>query len=542
MAAESLVGLCIERAPDMVIALLGILKAGGAYVPLDPAYPQDRLHFMVNDAGIKVLLSQTALGASLPNDHGTVVNLDASSSAIAAQSPEPLAHTSTPDHLAYAIYTSGSTGQPKGVMGLHRGVLNRVQWMQRTYPFTISDVCCQKTALSFVDSVTELLAPLLSGILTVIIPDDVAKDPYRLVDVLTMHRVSRLVFVPSLLRAILDADIDLQARLPHLTYWWSGGEALSAELAQRFRRRAPHARLLNIYGSSEVSADATWHDCSSLAAEVSPPIGGSIDNTQVYILDSEHDLVPRGVSGELYVGGACLARGYLNRPRLTSERFLPNPFSADGATRLFRTGDLGRMLPDGNIAYLGRLDHQVQIRGMRLELGEIEAAIAQYPGVREAVVTAPHVASHDTRLAAYVVGHQPGQLRAEALRNWLTRQLTVYMIPNHFLFPQTLPRTPNGKIDRERLSESATEDVDLTFPSHRAGLTTPLQPSPPAAPRSNEFPGCPSIFQSGCICCGRLVSASNMQACIVNEGDQTLHELGAAPVVFRPLVEIDHQS
>ena len=448
---EVLVGICVERSADMVIELLGILKAGGAYVPLDPAYPSERLAFMLEDAQVAVLLTQERLRARLPRQEAPLVCLDADWGVIAQQPVDDLCCVVTPANLAYVLYTSGSTGQPKGVLGLHRGAVNRFNWMWEVYPFEPGEICCQKTSLSFVDSVWEIFGPLLRGVPSVIIPDQVRNDPQQLIQTLARTGVTRIVLVPSLLRTLLDADPNLQERLPALRFWVSSGEALSVELCQRFQEQMPRGRLVNLYGSSEVSADVTWYDTKDREVLSCVPIGRPIANTQIYLLDEHLHPVPVGVPGELHVGGVGLARGYLNRPELTAERFIPHPFSDELGARLYKTGDLARYLPDGNVEFLGRLDHQVKIRGFRIELGEIEAVLMQHPTVRQAVVVAREDVPGDTRLAAYVVP-QPQQTPTPGeLRRLAQERLPDYMVPAAFVLLEALPLTPNGKVDRRAL-------------------------------------------------------------------------------------------
>lgn len=455
---EVLVGICVERSPAMVVGLLAILKAGGAYVPLDPAYPKERLAFMLRDAQVHVLLTTDALVAKLrPYTTAEIVALDAlhlaQQKVSAWDSADPsclgtgLNVSMTLDNLAYVIYTSGSTGRPKGVEGLHRGAVNRFHWMWDTYPFEAGEVACQKTSLSFVDSIGETFGPLLRGVPLVIANDAAAKDPQQLVQLLADEDVTRIIMVPSLLRAFLDMFPDLASRLPKLRHWISGGEVLPIELFERFQKVMPGCTLINLYGSSEASADATWYDSQDFDPSFnlkSIPIGRPITNMQVYILDADLQPVPTGSSGDIYVGGAGLARGYKGRPELTLERFIPNPFRAG---RLYKTGDLGRYLPDGNIEYLGRSDHQVKIRGFRIELGEIETALVQHPAVRQAIVVArenerQNENGHgDKRLVAYVVpqsgatASSSSEPLAEQVTQWQQVWDAAYLEPARTLDP-----------------------------------------------------------------------------------------------------------
>ena len=339
VSGEHRVGIWMDRSLRLTAALLGTLKAGGAYVPLDPNYPQERLAFMLENAQAQVLLTEKRFIKDLPEYGGHVVCVDRDAEAISRESAENPVGTIGPDNAAYVIYTSGSTGTPKGVIGLHRGVVNRLSWMWRTYPFREGEVCCQKTALSFVDSVWEIFGPMLQGVPVVIVPGDALKDPQRFIETLAASKVSRMVLVPSLLRALLDGFPDLQQQLPHLRIWITSGEEISVELANRFRRAMPGAKLINLYGSSEVSADVTCYEIAGELTGPRVPIGRPIDNTHLYLLDDALNPVPVGVHGELYVGGAGLARGYFNCPGLTAEKFIPSPFHSQcGALQDGRPG------------------------------------------------------------------------------------------------------------------------------------------------------------------------------------------------------------
>jgi amino acid adenylation domain-containing protein len=445
---EVRVGICVERSFEMVVGLLGILKAGGAYVPLDPNYPRERLSFMAHDAALPILLTQERLLEPLPEHRAEVVCLDRDWERIVRESDGNPPVAASPDQAAYVIYTSGSTGQPKGVVGLHRGTINRFEWMWRTYPFAPGEICCQKTTLSFGDAVWEVFGPLLQGVPTLMIPDDLVKDPPRLIDTLSAGGVTRIVLVPSLLRALLESERDLQERLPRLRYWVTSGEALSAELGRRFAETLPRATLLNLYGSSEVAADATFHRVHEPRARV--PIGRPIANMRAYVVDGDLDPLPVGVAGELYLGGVGLARGYLGRPGLTAESFLPDPFSAEAGARIYRTGDQARRLADGEIEFLGRVDHQVKVRGFRIELGDVEAALGQYPGVAQTVVAAREDEIGERRLVAYVVTGE-GPVSVSELRRFLSDKLPEYMVPAAFVMLEALPLTPSGKVDRRAL-------------------------------------------------------------------------------------------
>jgi amino acid adenylation domain-containing protein len=355
--------------------------------------------------------------------------------------------------LAYLIYTSGSTGAPKGVEGIHQASINRFAWMWHAYPFDASDVCCQKTALSFVDSVWEIFGPLLQGVPNLIVPAHVVLNPRQLVRLLAEHRITRIVQVPSLLRMLLDQIDDLAAKLPNLRLWSVSGETLPPDLVERFRKSLPHARLLNIYGSSEVAADITWHEVGESDSARSVPIGRPISNTQIYILDRSLNPVPIGVRGEIHVGGVPLARGYWKSPENTAERFIANPFDGIASPRLYKTGDLARYLPGGIIEYLGREDNQVKLRGFRVELGEIESALGSHPGVRDAAVI---VHGDGQKIIAYLTaddGHAP--IAAE-LRRFLRARLPDHIVPSNYVVLEKLPVLPSGKIDRRALPSIET--------------------------------------------------------------------------------------
>lgn len=445
---ETLVALCLERSVDIVTGILAILKAGGAYIPLDPNYPVERLNFMLSDSQASLLITKQEILEKLSLSSAKTVCLDIRKDEIAQETLENPINISSSDNLAYIIYTSGSTGTPKGVLGTHRGTVNGLHWLWKTYPFTQGEVCCQKTAISFVDSVWEIFAPLLQGIPTVIISNATILDPQLFIEALADHKVSRIILVPSLLRLLIDNYSHLTKKLSQLKLWISSGETLSLNLAKSFRELIPFAKLINLYGSSEVSANATYYDTSLLQDQASiVPIGRAIDNTQIYVLNRDLKLAPIGVIAELYIGGDGLAKGYLHRPELTQKIFIDNPF-VPGA-KLYKTGDFVRYLSDGSLEYLGRQDEQVKIRGFRVELDEIAAAIAKYPDVQESIVSTSDDAQENQRLIAYVVTNK--QDIATQLLPYLQHQLPNYMLPSAFVVLDKLPLTPNGKVDRRSL-------------------------------------------------------------------------------------------
>ena len=395
-----LVGICVERSIEMVVGLLGVLKAGGGYVPLDPEYPTDRLAFMIGDANAAVLLTQGHLASLLPPHAGRTVRLDTDWDTIEclpATPPEPLAG---PGDIAYMIYTSGSTGRPKGAINGHAGIVNRLLWMQEHFRLTDSDTVLQKTPFSFDVSVWEFFLPLTTGARLVLAVPGGHRDPGYLSEVIVTDRVTVLHFVPSMLRAFLAEPA--AARCRGIRELICSGEALSHALVQQCHDVLP-ARLTNLYGPTEAAVDVTCWTCDPDYRGAVVPIGRPIANTTTYILDANGGPVPVGVSGELYLGGVQVGLGYHNRPDLTAEKFIRDPFGGGPGARLYRTGDLARYLEDGNIEFLGRIDHQVKLRGFRIELGEIEASLVSHPIVQEAVVH-PHTDdAGDTTLVAYLV-------------------------------------------------------------------------------------------------------------------------------------------
>lgn len=470
------VAVGLERSFESVAALIGVLQVGAAYVPLDPSYPEDRLAFMLEDSRPLALVTSEARAGRLRPGRARVLLVDERNDDGAARGPAVAAAPLSPDDAAYVMYTSGSTGVPKGVVGLHRGIVNRLQWMWAKYPFRAGEVCCQKTSLSFVDSVSEIFGPLLAGVPTVLIPDDLVRDVPHLVRTLSRERVTRIVLVPALLRAVLEQDGDLGETLSALSLWVSSGESLERDVVERFHDRLPSATLLNLYGSSEASADSTAADTRERGGSGQVPIGRPIANHRVHLLGRYGRPIPAGVSGEIHLGGEGLARGYWNRPDLTAERFRPDPFGVQPGSRLYRTGDLGRYREDGTIEYLGRKDLQIKVRGHRIEPGEVEAALARHPRVGQAAVAAHRDASGENRLVAYVVPAGSEALPIQALRADLARTLPDAMIPSLFVSLTALPRTPSGKLDRAALPapEAADRPREAPYEAPRTDLERTL--------------------------------------------------------------------
>jgi amino acid adenylation domain-containing protein len=445
---ETLVGICAERSLEMVVGLLGILKAGGAYVPLDPTYPKERLAFMLSDVQTSVLLTQYKLVSGLPRHGLRLVCLDIDWERIAQQREDNPVSEAIPENLAYVMCTSGSTGRPKGVMIPHRSLSNHMHWMQATFPVTAADRVVQETPISFDPSIWEIFAPLVAGGRLIVARPGGHQDSAYLVELLATHQVTMMKLVPSLLQMLLEEEA--LAICQSLRHVFCCGEPLPSALQERFFGRL-EAHLHNLYGPTEATLDVACWTCERGGERRAVPIGRPIANTQLYLLDGQLQPVPIGVPGELYIGGASLAQGYLNQPTLTAERFISNPFSNETGARLYKTGDLARYLPDGNIEFLGRLDNQVKIRGYRIELGEIETILEHHPAIRQAIVVAREDATGDRRLVAYCVPHYRFIPDIRELRSFLQTKLPDYMVPVAFVVLDPLPLTPNGKVDRQAL-------------------------------------------------------------------------------------------
>ena len=454
-----LIAICMERSIEAVISLLAVLKTGAAYVPVDPHYPRELLDFVLKDCSPRVLLTQQAVLDRVTALAGRTVVIDRDGELIsAAPSLRPNVQVS-PNDAIYAIYTSGSTGMPKGVLGTHRAALNRFTWMYRNFPFEPGESCCQKTTLGFVDSVWETFGPLIAGVPLYVFSDDQIKDTEVFVRELSRNSISRLTVVPSLLRAMLEAPGSPSADLARLRFIFSSGEALPPELFERCRSSLPNTRVVNLYGSSEVAGDITYFDSGHSQQRATVPIGRPISNTRVYIVDRHLKPVPIGVPGELLGGGDCVAKGYLRRDELTAARFISDPFMPEAGARVFRTGDLAKYREDGEIEFLGRLDHQIKLRGTRIEPEEIEFALAKHESVQQAVVTLRGSCGNEN-LVAFVVPTAGLAVVPAELRRWLRNKLPETLIPAAFVAVDSLPLTLNGKIDRSALPS----DYDVAGP------------------------------------------------------------------------------
>lgn len=458
VGADHLVGICMERSVEMVVALLGVLKAGGAYVPLDPEYPKDRLRMMLEDSRPSVLLTQQHLARNLPASSANVISLDTDWPRIAIEDGRNPSRVSGPANLSYVIYTSGSTGKPKGVLNTHAGIVNRLLWMQDAYRLTPVDRVLQKTPFSFDVSVWEFFWPLMTGACLVVARPSGHKDADYLVDLICQKQITTLHFVPSMLHAFLEVDgVEKCLSLKRVI---CSGEALPFHVQERFFARS-QAELHNLYGPTEAAVDVTYSQCHRDTHDSTVPIGRPISNVRIYILDRSLQPVPVGVPGELHIGGVALARGYLNRPELTAERFISDPITKNPGARLYKTGDLARYRSDGSIEYLGRIDEQVKLRGFRIELGEIESVLRDHRAVRDARVIVREDIPGDRRLTAYVLLKGPVSITDTEILDSARKTLPTHMIPEIVRLAE-LPLTPSGKLDRHALPapnrERAFED------------------------------------------------------------------------------------
>jgi amino acid adenylation domain-containing protein len=442
----SRVAICMDRAPEMMISIVATVKAGAAYVPIDSAYPAERISWMLEDSAASVLLTQARLVATLPATAARVVAVDAEWARIEEASALPPAVEVHPESIAYVIYTSGSTGRPKGVEVPHRALLNHMAWMRRVYPLGRDGVVLHKTPFGFDASIWEFWSPLLESGRVMLAAPGGHRDPAYMVDAIRREGVTMVQFVPSML-AVLVAEPELEA-CTTLRRVGAAGEALATEIVRRVRSRLD-VQVINLYGPTEATIHTTTHDCDPDSPLAGASIGRAVDNAVLHLLDRTLRPVPRGAAGELFAGGAIVSRGYLNRPALTAERFVPDPFSGQPGARMYRTGDRVRLGNDDTLQYLGRFDFQVKLRGNRVELGEVEAALLRSPAVREAAAVV-----RSDMLSAYVVAAEGAHIDPAALRDALRAELPEFMVPTAVVRLDALPLTPNGKVDRKALPDA----------------------------------------------------------------------------------------
>ncbi|WP_185150677.1 non-ribosomal peptide synthetase [Cytobacillus dafuensis] len=459
LRAGETVGIRLNRSLEMVIGIYGILKAGGAYLPIDPSFPNERTSYLLEDTNTRYLLTKSDIKPLNSGFEGTTLLLDNQN--LYTGDVKNIDSRNSPEDLIYVIYTSGSTGKPKGVMVQHNSVMNRLYWMQREYPITEDDVILQKTPFTFDVSVWELFWWTITGSSLCLLAPGGEKDPEVLVNTIYQNDVTILHFVPSMLQVFLKYVEDKKETVKQLSlvkYFFASGEALLLNQVHKFNEllfTANDTKLINLYGPTEATVDVSYYDCSTKCIDGRVPIGKPIDNVQLYIVDAYNRLMPVGVIGELCIAGDGLARGYLNRHDLTNEKFVNNPFNK--GTKMYRTGDLARWLSNGQIEYLGRLDHQVKVRGYRIELQEIEAFLLEHVKVSEAVVTLRKDVSNEGYLCAYVVLKRDwikdSSVIQSELKEFLGTNVPGYMVPAHIVTLSKMPLTPNGKLDRKSLPE-----------------------------------------------------------------------------------------
>src|ERR1700722_17489682 len=446
---ETLVGVCMERSPEMVVALLGVWKAGGAYLPLDPAYPRERLSFMMRDAGVKFLLTDENCKNLIPSANGSATCLNSDWPEIARENTSNLA-AALPSNLAYVIYTSGSTGQPKGVMIQHCNLANYLCWAIKFYAVAAGGSVPIHTSIAFDSTVASLYPPLLSGGKIELLPEDVGGQ--RLLAALRSVKYRRKVVITPPHPELLNHQLAPGEMIGMTRVLVVAGEKLLGETLAKWRNLVPPTRLINEYGPTEATVGCCAYEVLLEDPTHGPvPIGRPIANAQLYVLGPNLEPVPPGVSGELYIGGAGVARCYLNRPELTRERFIPDPFSGRSGARLYKTGDIARHRKDGTLEFLGRADDQVKVRGRRIELGEIEAILAGHPGVLSCTVLAREDTPGNNRLVGYVTAQEGISLETKGLQAFLMQRLPDYMVPTQFIYLESFPLTWNGKIDRKAL-------------------------------------------------------------------------------------------
>ena len=457
-----LVGICMERSIDMIVALLGTLKAGGAYVPLDPAYPPKRLSSMVNEVEIKVLLTHQRLADRLPENKASMVYLDSQKDSISTEGKARPENKATPESLAYVIFTSGSTGKSKAAAVFHRGWTNLMHWFVTEFNVSAADRNLVVSSFSFDITQRSIAMPLIRGAELHLLASS-TYDPGLILSTIHEKQITLMNCAPSTFYPVIENPLMSPAqKLRSLRVLFLGGEAISASRLREWAESSEcHAEIANVYGAAECSDVSSFYRLKDYARYITSSvlIGKPIFNTQLYLLDNNLTPVPFGESGEICISGDGVGKGYMNDPALTEEKFVPNPFSSEPGSRLYRTGDLARFQPDWNLEFIGRADHQVKLRGYRIDLGDIETTLRQHSLVREAVVLNKGYGPSDQRLIAYLAPKEKNTTREkleEELRPFLKDKLPEYMVPSEFIRVEEMPLNPNGKIDRSVLLEMET--------------------------------------------------------------------------------------
>ncbi|PMB39472.1 non-ribosomal peptide synthetase [Fischerella thermalis CCMEE 5319] len=477
---EVLVGIYLERSCELVVGILGILKPGGAYLPLDPIYPQERLAYMLEDAQVSIILTQEKLVDNLPIHNAQIICIDSDWRQIASETIENPVSEVSADNLAYVIYTSGSTGKSKGVMIEHHSLVNAYLAWEEAYQLQTSTTShLQMASFSFDVFSGDLVRALCSGGKLVLCPREFLLEPEKLYQLMLQEKVDCAEFVPGVLRNLVQYLEQSQQRFDFMKLLVCGSDSWYVQEYEKFRQLcSSQTRLINSFGLTEATIDSTYFETrkTNLSVEQLVPIGKPFANTKIYILDYYLQPLPVGVTGEIYIGGAGLARGYFNRPDLTAEKFIPNFFAQEPGEYLYKTGDLGRWLPDGNIELIGRLDNQVKLRGFRIELGEIEAVLGTHPMVKESVVLVREDRPKQQQLVAYIVPELTyfNKIKSTDLHQFLQEQLPSYMIPSAFVIFESFPITPNGKIDRGALPKPELQELENTFIAARTNTEITL--------------------------------------------------------------------
>ncbi|HEX2962083.1 MAG TPA: amino acid adenylation domain-containing protein, partial [Ignavibacteriales bacterium] len=460
---EDIVGNLLDRSLDMMTGVLGVLKSGGAYLPLDASYPVDRLSFMLEDAGVKTLVTQSNLRSILPEYDGSVIMIDTEWDEISRESTMNPVCPSDKNNLAYVIYTSGSTGRPKGTMIQHASLINAYQSWEMAYELTTrARSHLQMASFSFDVFAGDWTRALCSGGKLVITPREILLEGEKLYNLMRQEGVNIAEFVPAVLRNLIQY-LDISGNNLNFFHLLIAGSDVwyAGEYRKFLKYCGENTRLINSFGLTEATIDSSYFESTNLDIpnDRLVPIGRPFSNMTLYVLDRNLEPLAPGLTGELYVGGKGLARGYLKRPDVTAEKFIPDPFSKIPGQRLYKTGDMARFLPDGNVEFLGRMDNQIKLRGLRVELGEIETAVSEFDNVRDSVVIAREDTPGDKKIVAYIVTRDGNTIPAPELKHFLADRLPEYMIPSAFVMLEKLPVTPNGKVDRRALPAPDVNEI-----------------------------------------------------------------------------------